>query len=173
MSRKNSAKPRDISPDSVYGDRLVAKFINSLMVGGNKTGAEKIFYSAMDKIEEMTKEKGIDVFHKAVQNIKPSLEVKSRRIGGATYQVPIEVRTPRMQALAIKWLVNFSRNRGVIRTEEKGRKKSSRTRGERTMVERLAKEVLDASKSTGKSFGKKEEMHKIAEANRAFAHYKW
>ncbi|HCB64197.1 MAG TPA: 30S ribosomal protein S7 [Fusobacteria bacterium] len=156
MSRRGRAPQRDIRPDSIYGDVVVSRFLNNMMMNGNKHLSEKIFYGALDIIEKKTGEKGIEVFRKALENIKPVIEVRSRRIGGATYQVPTEIRPSRMQSLGIKWLVKYAR----------GRK-------ERNMVDRLAREIMDAANSEGGAVGKKEEVHKIAESNRAFAHYKW
>ncbi len=156
MSRRERAIPRKVIPDSMYGDKVVSKFINYLMWDGKKALAESIFYSAMDKIKSKTKEEGFEVFKKALEKTKPLVEVKSRRLGGATYQVPIEVRESRSQVLSIRWLVKYAR----LRKEYK-------------MVDRLANEIIDASKSEGAAFKKKEETHKVADANRAFAHYKW
>lgn len=156
MSRRGRAIVRNLPVDSVYKSKVVSKFINYLMWDGKKNLAEDIFYSAMDKIKAKTKEEGFDVFNRAMEKVKPSVEVKSRRLGGATYQVPIEVRESRSQVLAIRWIVKYSR-----------------IRKEYTMVDRLVNEVIDASRSEGAAFKKKEEMHKVAEANRAFAHYKW
>ena len=156
MGRRSAAPKRDFAPDPVYNDIMVTRFINGLMLQGKKQLAEKTFYSAMDIIEKKTGEKGIDLFKKAMENIKPVLEVKSRRIGGATYQVPMEVRPARVDSLAIKWLVKFARA-----GKEKG------------MENKLAKEIIDASNSEGGAVRKKEEVHKIAESNKAFAHYKF
>jgi len=155
MPRK-AVKKRTIPQDSVYHDELVSKFINELMIDGKKSVAERGFYNAMEYIKKKTKSEGIDVFRKAIENVKPVLEVKSRRVGGATYQVPIEVRQPRRQALGIKWLVKMAR----------GRKEAS-------IVARLAEEFIDASNKKGNSIKKKEDTHKMAEANKAFAHFRW
>lgn len=156
MARRRVAKKREVLPDSVYGEVLVTKFINGIMLSGKKSIAETIFYTAMDKIKEKTGEEGIEVFKKAVENVKPAVEVKSRRIGGATYQVPIEVRAGRTQALAIRWMVKFTRER-----KEYG------------MVDKLTNEVIAAAAGEGASVKRREDTHKMAEANRAFAHYKW
>lgn len=156
MARRRVAKKREVLPDSVYGDKIVTKFINGLMVDGKKSLAEKIFYTSMEQIKEKTGEEGIEVFRKALENCKPALEVKSRRIGGATYQVPIEVRAERSQALAIRWLVA-----------------NTRSRKEYGMIEKLTAELTAAANSEGTTVKKKEDTHKMAEANRAFAHYKW
>lgn len=156
MPRKNSVPKRDVLPDPIYGDVVVTKLINAVMLDGKKGVAQKIVYGAFDAIAEQTGEDALEVFQKALNNIMPLLEVKARRIGGATYQVPMEVRPARRQTLALRWLVLYSRNRG-----------------EKTMIERLAKEILDASNNTGSSVKKKEEMHRMAEANRAFAHFRY
>jgi small subunit ribosomal protein S7 len=156
MSRRRAAVKRDVLADSRYGDKVVTKFINSIMLDGKKSLAESIFYGAMDLIKEKSGEEGYETFKKAIENIKPALEVKSRRIGGATYQVPVEVRPVRQQALALRWLTAHTR-----------------ARKEYTMVERLANELIAASNSEGATIKKKEDTYKMAEANRAFAHYKW
>ena len=156
MARRRAAIKRNVLPDSVYGDIIVTKFINGVMLDGKKSLAEKIFYTAMDKIKEKTGEEGIEIFRKALENCKPSLEVKSRRIGGSTYQVPIEVRTERSQTLAIRWLVN-----------------NYRARKEYGAVDKLAQELIQAANEEGVTVKKKEDTHKMAEANRAFAHYRW
>lgn len=156
MARRRVAKKREVLPDPIYRDILVTKFINSLMFSGKKSVAEGIFYNTLDLIKERNGQDGIEVFKQAVENVKPMLEVKSRRVGGATYQVPTEVRTPRRQALSIKWIITASRNRK-----------------ERTMIERLAGELMDASSSKGTSIKKREDTHRMAEANRAFAHFRW
>lgn len=156
MSRRRRAEKRDVLPDSRYNDTVVTKFINGLMVDGKKSLAEKIFYTALDQIKEETNEEGIEVFRKALDNIKPQVEVKSRRIGGATYQVPVEVRKERQQTLAIRWLVKYTRER-----KEYG------------MITKLKKELIAAANGEGGSVKKKEDTYKAAEANRAFAHYKW
>jgi small subunit ribosomal protein S7 len=156
MARRRVAKKREVLGDPVYGDTLVTKFINSLMYDGKKSVAERVFYQTLELIKTKTGKEGIEVFRQAVENVKPQLEVKSRRVGGATYQVPIEVKQSRKQALSIRWLINASR----------GRK-------ERTMVDRFAFELIDASENKGNAFKKKEDTHKMAEANRAFAHFRW
>jgi len=156
MARSRGTKKREVLPDPIYKDTLVTKFINSLMYSGKKSVAEGIFYKTLDLIKERGSEEGIEVFKKAIENVKPVLEVKSRRVGGATYQVPTEVRAARRQALSIKWIVT-----------------ASRSRKERTMVERLAGELMDAASNKGVSIKKREDTHKMAEANRAFAHFRW
>ncbi len=155
--RRRRAPIREVMPDPIYGSKVVTKFINKLMWDGKKSVAQDIFYSALKLIEEKDKEsKGIDVFNEAIENVKPLLEVKSRRVGGATYQVPVEVRPVRQQSLAIRWIVDAARNRN-----------------ERTMAERLANELLDAANKRGTAYKKKEDTYKMAEANKAFAHYRW
>lgn len=156
MSRRRKAERRDVLPDSRYADKLVTKFINSLMYDGKKSITEKIFYTALDQITAETNEEGIEVFRRAMENIRPQLEVRSRRIGGATYQVPVEVRQERQQALAIRWLVKYSRDR-----KEYG------------MTEKLRKEIIAAANNEGGAIKKKDDTYKMAEANRAFAHYRW
>lgn len=156
MSRRRAAVKRDVLADSRYGDKVVTKFINSIMLDGKKSKAESIFYGAMDLIKEKTGEEGYDTFKKAVENVSPQVEVRSRRIGGSTYQIPVEVRPVRQQALALRWLTINTRNRK-----------------EYTMIERLANEVIAAANNEGATIKKKEDIYKMAEANRAFAHYKW
>lgn len=156
MPRRRRAQKRTILPDPKYKDVIVAKFVNNLMLSGSKSVAEKIFYDAMDIIEERVKKDPLDIFKKAMENTAPVLEVKSRRVGGATYQVPVEVRLNRRQALAIRWLIRYSR-----------------MRSEKTMAERLANEYIAASKNEGSSVKKREDTHKMAEANKAFAHFRW
>lgn len=156
MSRKHKAEQREVLPDPKYGDILVTKTINTLMYDGKKSTAEAIFYEALDLIEKKTGEEGIKVFKKAMNNIKPAVEVKSRRIGGATYQVPIEVRPNRKQSLALRWLRDYSRSRAG-----------------KTMVDRLADEIIDAANNRGGAVKKREDVYKMAEANKAFAHLKW
>jgi len=156
MARRRVAKKRVIIPDPIYHETLVTKFINSLMYDGKKSTAEKLFYGAMDLIKEKRGVEGLDVFKSAIENVKPVLEVKSRRVGGATYQVPVEVRTARKQALSIRWLIN-----------------AARSRKEKTMVERLAFEIMDAADGKGISIKKREDTHRMAEANKAFAHFRW
>lgn len=156
MSRKHQAPQREVLPDPKYGDILITKVINTLMYDGKKSTAETIFYQAIDLVEKKTGEEGIKVFKKAMNNIKPAVEVKSRRIGGATYQVPVEVRPNRKQSLALRWLRDYSR-----------------TRAGKTMVDRLADEIIDAANNRGGAVKKREDVYKMAEANKAFAHLKW
>jgi SSU ribosomal protein S7P len=156
VPRKGPVPKREVMPDPIYEDVLVTKLINAVMLDGKKGIAQNIVYSAFDYIKEKTNEDPLEVFYRAMNNIMPVLEVKARRIGGANYQVPIEVRPDRRETLGLRWLVNYSR-----------------ARGEKTMVERLAKEILDASNGVGASVKKREDTHKMAEANKAFAHYRW
>ena len=156
MSRKHQAPQREVLPDPRYGDILITKVINSLMYDGKKSTSESNFYQALDLVEKKTGEEGIKVFKKAMNNIKPAVEVKSRRIGGATYQVPIEVRPNRKQSLAIRWLRDYSR-----------------TRAGKNMVERIADEIIDAANNRGGAVKKREDVYKMAEANKSFAHLKW
>ncbi|NIS15077.1 MAG: 30S ribosomal protein S7 [candidate division Zixibacteria bacterium] len=156
MPRRRQIEKRERQPDPVYGDKIVAQFINCMMRSGKKSTAEGLFYDAMDIIEKKLNQKGIDVFHKALNNAKPLVEVKSRRVGGATYQVPIEVRSDRRNALAIRWLINFSR-----------------ARSGKSYAEKLAAELIDASKNEGSTIKKREDTHRMAEANKAFAHFRW
>jgi len=156
MARRRSAQKRDYLPDPKYGDIIVTRFINYVMRKGKKSTAEQIVYDSFDMIEEKTGQKGVEVFRKAVENVKPALEVTSRRVGGATYQVPIEVRSSRRLALAMRWITSFAR-----------------ARGEKTMAERLANELAMAAKGEGASMKKKDDTHKMAEANKAFAHFRW
>ncbi len=156
MPRKGPAKKRDIAPDPVYGNRMLTRLMNRVLVDGKKSIAEKIVYGALDILEEKTKRSGIEIFEEALRNVMPLIEVKPRRVGGATYQVPVEVRSDRKVSLAMRWLVT-----------------NSRKRGGHTMTEKLAGELLDASNNTGASIKKKEDGHKMAEANKAFAHYRW
>jgi small subunit ribosomal protein S7 len=156
VSRRNKAVRRPVPADPRYDSQTVSKFINSLMYEGKKSTAERIFYSAMDLIEERTGQPGVTVFKQAVNNVKPALEVKSRRVGGASLQVPVEVRPERRAALAMRWVIDFAR-----------------ARAEKTMQERLAAELILASKGEGNAIKKKEDTHRMAEANRAFAHYRW
>src|SRR3954462_2669624 len=156
MSRRTRAVKRPITPDPVYGSEMVTKFVNTLMLDGKKSLAEGIFYDAMKVIEERTGQPGVNVFKQALNNAKPVLEVKSRRVGGATYQVPVEVRPERRTALAMRWILEYSRSRS-----------------EKDMSERLAAELILASKGEGNVIKKKEDTHRMAEANRAFAHYRW
>ena len=156
MPRKGHTQKRDVLADPVYNNKGVTKLVNNIMLDGKKGVAQKIVYGAFERVEAKAEKPAIEVFEEAMNNIMPVLEVKARRIGGATYQVPIDVRPDRRQALALRWITTFSRKRG-----------------ERTMEERLAKELLDASNNTGASVKKKEDMHKMAEANKAFAHYRF
>jgi small subunit ribosomal protein S7 len=156
MSRRQSSVRRDIPVDPRFGSEVVSKFINNLMMDGKKSISESIFYDAMQVIEEKTGQPGVKVFEQALSNVKPAVEVKSRRVGGATYQVPIEVRPDRRTALAMRWLIGYSRQRS-----------------ERSMAERLAAEILSASRNEGSAVKKKEDTHRMAEANKAFAHYRW
>jgi small subunit ribosomal protein S7 len=156
MSRRQRAVKRETPADPQYGSTTVSKFINSLMLDGKKSTAERIFYDAMTVIEEKTGQPAINVFKQAVNNVKPVIEVKSRRVGGATYQVPVEVRPERRNALALKWLISYSRQRG-----------------DKTMAERLANELMAAARNEGNAIKKKDDTHRMAEANKAFAHYRW
>jgi len=156
MSRRQRAVKRETPPDPQYGSTTVTKFINSLMLDGKKSTAERIFYDAMRIVEEKSGQPAINVFRTALNNAKPVVEVKSRRVGGATYQVPVEVRPERRNALAMKWLVTYSRQRG-----------------DKSMADRLASEVLAASRNEGNTVKKKEDTHRMADANKAFAHYRW
>ena len=154
--RRRKAPVRPVLPDPVHGSKVLTKFINAIMLGGKKSTAQKVMYSALERIESKSGEKGIEVFNKAMENVKPVMEVKSRRVGGATYQVPIEVRPVRQQSLGIRWIVD-----------------AARKRNERTMMERLCNELMDAATEKGSAFKKKEDTYKMAEANKAFAHYRW
>ena len=156
MPRKGHIAKRDVLPDPIYNNKVVTKLINNIMLDGKKGVAQRIVYGAFERVAQETGKDALEVFTDAMNNIMPALEVKSRRIGGATYQVPIEVRADRRQALALRWITLYSRKRG-----------------ERTMEERLAKEIMDAANNTGASVKKKEDMHKMAEANKAFAHYRF
>ncbi len=156
VPRKGYIAKREVQPDPVYNDKVVTKLINNVMLDGKKGIAESIVYGAFEYIAEKTGEDPLEVFYKALNNVMPVLEVRARRIGGATYQVPVEVRPERRQTLGLRWLVQYSR-----------------ARGEKTMKERLAKEIMDAANNTGASVKKKEDTHKMAEANKAFAHYRW
>ncbi|MCZ6664782.1 MAG: 30S ribosomal protein S7 [Gammaproteobacteria bacterium] len=156
MSRRHVAAKREIIPDPKYGDRVVAKFINMVMSRGKKAVAEKIVYGALSEVEQRGKGEALDIFKTALENVEPKVEVKSRRVGGATYQVPIEVRPNRRRALAMRWLVD-----------------AARKRSEKSMGQRLAGEMLDAFESRGSAVKKREDTHKMAEANRAFSHYRW
>jgi small subunit ribosomal protein S7 len=156
MPRRREVPKRKVIPDPKFGDRTVAKFINALMLRGKKSVAERILYGAFEIIERRTKEDPLRIFKKAIENVKPSLEVKSRRVGGSTYQVPIEIRGDRRTALAFRWIISFSRKRH-----------------EKTMADKLAAELTDGAAGRGNSVKKKEDTHKMAEANKAFAHYRW
>ncbi len=156
MSRRHRAEKREIIPDPKYGDVVISKFMNSVMHDGKKSAAEAIVYGALDAIEQKVRQDPVAVFRQALDNVMPQLEVRSRRVGGATYQVPVEVRADRRQALAIRWLISAARGRN-----------------ERTMVERLSGELLDAANNRGNAVKKREDTHKMAEANRAFSHYRW
>ena len=156
MSRRHSAEKREIMPDPKYGNAVITKFMNSVMYAGKKSVAELIVYGALDLIESKTKQQPLGVFQQALDNVMPSIEVRSRRVGGATYQVPVEVRSVRRQALGIRWIIS-----------------AARERNEKTMTERLSAELLDASNNRGNAVKKREDTHRMAEANRAFAHYRW
>ena len=156
MSRSHKAQKRELIPDPRYGDAILAKFINSLMKNGKKTTAEKVLYGALENIKNKTGQDSIKVFKEALENVKPQIETRSRRVGGATYQVPVEVRSDRKQALAIRWILDAARNRS-----------------EATMLERLSNELVDASQNKGIAVKKREDTLKMAEANRAFSHYRW
>lgn len=156
MSRKHKAEIREVLPDPKFQDVVVSKFVNTLMIGGKKSIAEKIFYGALDIVHEKTSEEPLKIFKKALSNIKPAVEVKSRRIGGATYQIPVEVRPARRQSLALRWLRDYAQDRSG-----------------KTMMGKLADEIIDASQNRGGSVKKREDVYKMAEANKAFAHLKW
>ena len=156
MSRRHRAEKREVLPDPKFGDLTLSKFMNYLMLDGKKSAAERIVYGALDLIEERAKREPVRTFHDALENVAPAIEVRSRRVGGATYQVPVEVRPDRRKALAIRWLVA-----------------AARSRNENTMRERLAGEILDAANSRGSAVKKREDTHRMAEANRAFSHYRW
>ncbi len=156
MSRRHAAEKREVLPDAKFGDRVITKFMNNLMVDGKKSVAERIVYNALDRVESRLKRPPVEAFHEALDNVKPSLEVRSRRVGGATYQVPVEVRPERREALAIRWLITAAKNRN-----------------ENTMEERLAAELSDACNGRGTAVKKREDTHKMADANKAFSHYRW
>ena len=156
MPRRRRAEKREINPDPKFGDVVLSKFINNLMYDGKKSVAEKSVYGALDNIQQKMRRDPLEVFHEAIDNVKPQVEVRSRRVGGATYQVPVEVRPDRRQALAIRWLIQ-----------------AARARSENTMMERLANELMEAANNRGAAVKKKEDTHRMAEANRAFAHYRW
>ena len=156
MSRRHKAEKREVNPDPKFGDLVLTKFMNAIMYDGKKSVAETIVYSALDQVQAKTKQEPVSVFHQALDNVAPHVEVRSRRVGGATYQVPVDVRPERRQALAIRWLITAARNRN-----------------ETTMVDRLSGELMDAANNRGTAVKKREDTHKMAEANRAFAHYRW
>lgn len=156
MPRKGEVRRREILPDPKYHDRLVTKFVNSMMFSGKKSVAERVFYGALDRIEERTKEDPLAVFKRALDSVRPMVEVRSRRVGGATYQVPVEVRPVRRASLSMRWILQ-----------------AARSRTEKSLVERLAAEVIDAANGRGNAIRKREETHRMAEANKAFAHYRW
>jgi small subunit ribosomal protein S7 len=156
MSRRRAAEKREVLPDPKFGDMVLSKFMNSLMLDGKKSTAERIVYGALDKVESKTSQDPVKMFHEALDNVRPHLEVRSRRVGGATYQVPVEVRSDRAQALAIRWLIT-----------------AARARSENTMVDRLSAELMDAANNRGTAVKKREDTHRMAEANRAFSHYRW
>ena len=156
MSRRHSAEKREVDPDPKFQDLVITKFMNAVMNQGKKSVAERIVYGALDKVEAKAKQSPVQLFHQALENVMPAVEVRSRRVGGATYQVPVEVRPERRQALAIRWIIS-----------------AARARNENTMVDRLSAELLDASSNRGNAVKKREDTHKMAEANRAFSHYRW
>lgn len=156
MSRRHKAEKREINPDPKFGDLVIAKFMNSIMFDGKKSIAERIVYGALDKVQEKAKSEPVVLFHQALENVAPHVEVRSRRVGGATYQVPVDVRPDRRQALAIRWLINAARGRN-----------------ETTMIDRLSGELMDAANNRGSAVKKREDTHRMAEANRAFSHYRW
>ncbi len=156
MSRRHKAEKREIIPDAKYGDVVLSKFMNSIMYEGKKSVAESIVYGALDQVEARAKADPLELFKQALQNVAPAIEVRSRRVGGATYQVPVEVRTERRQALAIRWIIQAARGRN-----------------DKTMVERLSAELMDAANNRGNAVKKREDTHRMAEANRAFSHYRW
>lgn len=156
MSRRHAADKREVHPDAKYGDVVLTKFMNCLMLDGKKSIAEAIVYGALDRIQQKTGQEAVSMFHQALDNVKPAIEVRSRRVGGATYQVPVEVRADRRQALAIRWLIDHARKRG-----------------ETTMVDRLSGELLDAANNRGAAVKKREDTHRMADANKAFSHYRW
>ncbi|MGH1418856.1 MAG: 30S ribosomal protein S7 [Hyphomicrobiaceae bacterium] len=156
MSRRHSAEKRPINPDPKFGDMVLTKFMNAVMIDGKKSAAERIVYGALDRMEDKAKAEPLPMFHQALENVMPTVEVRSRRVGGATYQVPVEVRNERRQALAIRWLIT-----------------AARARNENTMVDRLSGELMDAANNRGTAVKKREDTHRMAEANRAFSHYRW
>ena len=156
MARRRAAEKREVLPDPKYGDPVLSKFMNAIMLAGKKSVAERIVYGAMEKMQSRASRDPLEMFHAALDNVKPSLEVRSRRVGGATYQVPVEVRPSRRQALAIRWIIDIARKRS-----------------EKSMVDRLAGELMDAANGRGAAFNKREDTLRMAEANRAFSHYRW
>lgn len=156
MSRRHSAEKREINPDPKFGDKVVTKFMNAIMLDGKKSVAERIVYGAFDIVADKSKSEPVEMFHQALENVAPHVEVRSRRVGGATYQVPVDVRPERRQALAIRWMIA-----------------AARKRNETTMIERLSGELLDAANNRGSAVKKREDTHKMADANRAFSHYRW
>ena len=156
MSRRHRAEKREVNPDPKFGDLVLSKFMNSIMLDGKKSVAERIVYGALDEVEDKAKSDPLEAFHAALENVAPAVEVRSRRVGGATYQVPVEVRTERRQALAIRWVIA-----------------AARKRNETTMIARLSGEILDASNNRGSAVKKREDTHKMADANKAFSHYRW
>jgi small subunit ribosomal protein S7 len=156
MSRRHRAEKREINPDPKFGDIVITKFMNAIMFDGKKSVAERIVYGAFDAIQDKTKQEPVELFHQALDNVAPHVEVRSRRVGGATYQVPVDVRPERRQALAIRWMIS-----------------AARKRNETTMVDRLSGELMDAANNRGSAVKKREDTHKMAEANRAFSHYRW
>ena len=156
MSRRRAAEKREVLPDAKFGDIVLTKFMNTLMSRGKKSVAERVVYGALDEVQSKLKQDPVPAFHEALENVKPAVEVRSRRVGGATYQVPVEVRTSRRQALGIRWIIS-----------------AARERNEKTMTERLSAELLDASNNRGNAVKKREDTHRMAEANRAFSHYRW
>ena len=156
MSRRHRAEKREVNPDPKFGDLVLSKFMNSIMLDGKKSVAERIVYGALDEVEDKAKSDPLEAFHSALENVAPAVEVRSRRVGGATYQVPVEVRAERRQALAIRWVIA-----------------AARKRNETTMIDRLSGEILDASNNRGSAVKKREDTHKMADANKAFSHYRW
>jgi len=156
MSRRHRAEKREVNPDPKFGDVVLSKFMNSIMLDGKKSVAERIVYGALDEVEQKAKADPVETFHSALENVAPSVEVRSRRVGGATYQVPVEVRTERRQALAIRWMIA-----------------AARKRNETTMIGRLSGEIMDAANNRGSAVKKREDTHKMADANKAFSHYRW
>jgi small subunit ribosomal protein S7 len=156
MSRRRAAEKREVLPDAKFGDIVLTKFMNTLMERGKKSVAERVVYGALDEVQAKLKQDPVPAFHEALENVKPAVEVRSRRVGGATYQVPVEVRPERRQALAIRWLIQ-----------------AARARNDKTMVDRLSAELLDAANNRGAAVKKREDTHRMAEANRAFSHYRW